>query len=245
MKRIAALTAALLLMLSLSLSVFAADLPADTAQQQTESVNADETTEETEALGLQIAAENAVPDRIDYRYDRDPVDEAPETPSETTASSRPATSDMEPPITEPFGSIVMIVLIISGVLLLIIVVVIVILLLRKRTPSDGEHPVHSGSIRGLAIEIEMLNGLCYNESLSFHMRRNLTIGTDPGCDIVFEDAQLQPMHAVISRASGAVTIAECGEFGCTYVGGMKIFSANRLRSGDIITVGSTSFRIVF
>ena len=126
-----------------------------------------------------------------------------------------------------------------------LLVIIIVLLMKKRKPADGDEVPRSGPSRGIPIRVEVLSGLCYNADLHFHLRRNLTIGCDSGCDLVFEDARMLPMHAVISRASGVVTIAECADTGNTYVGGMKIFAPNRLRSGDIVTVGSTTFRVFF
>ena len=75
--------------------------------------------------------------------------------------------------------------------------------------------------------------------------KNLTIGTDRGCDLVFDDPQMLPMHAVINADAEKLTIEECSETGITYIGGMKIFASNALRSGDVVTIGSTSFQIFF
>lgn len=129
--------------------------------------------------------------------------------------------------------------------LLILLAVIAAVLLRKRKTADGEHPTHAMTVRGLSMRVEMLKGLCYNRGLSFQLRRNLTIGTDKGCDLVFEDPALLPMHAVIFRDAGNVCLRECGDTYNTYIGGMKIFQSNRLRSGDIVTLGNTSFQIFF
>lgn len=139
----------------------------------------------------------------------------------------------------------MVIIIACAAVLLILLAVIAAVLLRKRSTPDGEHPTHAMTVRGLSVQIEMLEGMCYNRSLSFHLRRNLTIGTDKGCDLVLDDPALLPMHAVISRDSGVVTLRECGDTQNTYIGGMKIFLPNRLRSGDIVTLGTTSFRILF
>ena len=256
MKRLAVLLAALFLMLTLSIPAFAADAPVSDATAE-----ATQSTESTASGGsLRSAAENGLQGAQDQRhdYEGEPAAPAPAAPTPTSAptelnpiqqlASLPvvATPDSPAPDGEsPVNRVVIIVVIISGAVLLILLAVIVVLMLRKRTPSDGETSAHPVGMRGLAMEIEVLSGLCYNDSLSFHIRRNLTIGTDAGCDLVFEDAEMQPMHAVISRSGEGVTIAECAEFGKTYVGGMKIFSTNRLRSGDVITIGSTSFRVTF
>lgn len=133
---------------------------------------------------------------------------------------------------------------VCGSILLILLIIIAVLLLRKKQPS-GNHDPDIGSGRGIPIEIEVLSGMCYNAELDFRLRRNLTIGTDKGCDLVFEDAKMRPMHAAISVTDGGIMLEETSDAGVTYIGGMKIFAPNRLRSGDIVTIGSTSFRVIF
>ena len=56
---------------------------------------------------------------------------------------------------------------------------------------------------------------------------------------------MRPMHAAISVTDGGIMLEETSDAGVTYIGGMKIFAPNRLRSGDIVTIGSTSFRVIF
>ena len=133
---------------------------------------------------------------------------------------------------------------VCGAILLILLIVIAVLLLRKKQPSaeDGSDDEPG---RGIPVEIEILSGVCYNAGLKFYLRRNLTIGTYRGCDLVFEDAKMQPMHAVISAGEKGIMLEEACEAGVTYIGGMKIFAPNRLRSGDIITIGSTTFCVTF
>lgn len=133
---------------------------------------------------------------------------------------------------------------VCGSILLILLIIIAVLLLRKKQPSgNNDADIESG--RGIPVEIEVLSGMCYNAGLDFRLRRNLTIGTDKGCDLVFEDAKMRPMHAVISVTDSGIMLKEASEAGVTYIGGMKIFAPNRLRSGDIVTIGSTSFRVSF
>lgn len=139
---------------------------------------------------------------------------------------------------------VIIAVIVCGSILLILLIVIAVLLLRKKQPHDDEDP-DDGQGRGMPVHIEVLSGLCYNANLDFRLRRNLTIGTDKGCDIVFEDKLMHPMHAVISADEKGVKLEEASAAGVTYIGGMKIFSPNRLRSGDVVTIGATSFCITF
>ncbi len=140
---------------------------------------------------------------------------------------------------------VIVIVIVCGSILLILLIVIAVLLLRKKQPKSGGAASVSDTGPGLPVRIEVLSGLCYNANFDFRIRRNLTIGTDKGCDLVFEDKAMHPMHAVIIADNNTVMLEESSAAGVTYIGGMKIFSSNRLRSGDVITIGSTSFRITF
>ena len=268
MKRFAALLAMLVLVLSLSLTVFASESPAEDAVGGILSGRENETVSEDHddrPDGLEAAAEENAPTVQNNRVEADDSsagDARPE-PSQTptdqeTQATQTATQPSTQPVTQPstltptsapedpaVNSTALIVILVCGAVLLILLVIIIVLLMKKRKPADGDEVPRSGPSRGIPIRVEVLSGLCYNADLHFHLRRNLTIGCDSGCDLVFEDARMLPMHAVISRASGVVTIAECADTGNTYVGGMKIFAPNRLRSGDIVTVGSTTFRVFF
>ena len=230
----------LVLVLSLSLTVFASESPAEDAVGGILSGRENETVSEDHddrPDGLEAAAEENAPTVQNNRVEADDSsagDARPE-PSQTptdqeTQATQTATQPSTQPVTQPstltptsapedpaVNSTALIVILVCGAVLLILLVIIIVLLMKKRKNAD----------------------------LHFHLRRNLTIGCDSGCDLVFEDARMLPMHAVISRASGVVTIAECADTGNTYVGGMKIFAPNRLRSGDIVTVGSTTFRVFF
>ena len=125
--------------------------------------------------------------------------------------------------------------VICVVLLIVLVIVGVVLYRKKKAETVG----------GATLHIEVLSGLCYNADFGFPLSRELTVGTDRDCDLVFEDPAMLPVHAVIACSEGTLTVAACDDSGSVYVGGMKIFSPNRLRSGDIITVGTTSFKVYF
>lgn len=263
MKKAAAFLLTLFLLLSVSVTAFAAPAPPDaypgglreeTAHDDeefkgepdgvpddvtkapteetagTSPADAPETTAETGTVETQSASDGRQADALDQQEP---------TGSDLTESGA-ADEDSE----EENKSGLIIGVAVCGSILLILLIIIAVLLLRKKQPSGNNAP-DDESGRGIPVEIEVLSGMCYNPGLKFRLRRNLTIGTDRGCDLVFEDAKMQPMHAVISAGESGVMLEEACEAGVTYIGGMKIFAPNRLRSGDIITIGSTSFRITF
>ena len=265
MKKFAAFSLALFLLFSLSLTAFAyfgpdgfpggpyGDEPtnrsdlrrdgqeiSDDAQNVTESGDQTEFQETvTEENVTEQASEESRPST------EEETDKALSTESNQLNPSGGNEEKPQPPQTatqdDAVNYTVIIVVIICGVVLLALLITIAVLLLKKKQPEADDADDAAG--RGIPVRIEVLSGACYNPTLSFRLRRNLTIGSDHGCDLVFDDAQMQPMHAVISADADMITLEECCDAGCTYLGGMKIFAPNRLRSGDLITIGNTSFRI--
>lgn len=251
MKKIAALALSLLLLFSLSLTAFASQELSDLADDLLSSTEADAAEPAPDMIaaddnenGRNAEGHNG---REEYRArSTEVVEDASELPTELSTEKPTAAEKTEN--TEPAAEaavtdrddgnqLVRIIVIVSGVLLLLLIIVLAVLLLRRNSST-----VAGGS----TVRVEVLSGLCYNVNFEFNFRRGLTIGTAKTCDLVFEDPRMLPLHAVISRASGGrMTLSECDNTGNTYIGGMKIFAPNRLRSGDIITIGMTSFRVYF
>ncbi len=256
MKRILAFVFALTMAMTLSLSAFAADYPDEdvpdeiTGESQFEEIGGLEETEENISSGVNDFL-GAEPTEQNEQTASDTAEQAATdaaTSPETTPASAPAT--LVPAKTvqgdTPANQTTLTIIIVCGaVLLLLLILFAALLLRRKNSSSGGEAPGYPVTAHGTTVQIEVLSGLCYNASLSFKLRRNLTIGCDRGCDLVFDDAKMLAMHAVISRTPEGIILSECADTGNTYIGGMKIFASNRLRSGDIVTIGSTSFRVWF
>lgn len=267
MRKTAAVLLALFLVLSLSLTAFASIGPRGPQQPVPQDGNLsgdggnddgydgdpfdEETASETDAAAQTTeAATEAVTETASE--ETQPGSDATEAQDASQQDGTSVFSDQDP---KPAGedaqesegnnSNIITIVIICGAILLVLLIVTAVLLLRKKQPNSGGTASGSDSGPGLPVEIEVLSGMCYNASTDFRIRRNLTIGTDKGCDLVFEDKAMHPMHAVIIADENAVTLEESSAAGVTYIGGMKIFSPNRLRSGDVITIGSTSFRITF
>lgn len=154
----------------------------------------------------------------------------PTTAAETEATEETAEAEED---AGSSGDTIKLIAIIGGAALLILILVIAAILLRNKKASGG----------GSKLTVEVLEGVCYNADFKFSLRHEVTIGTDQSCGLVFVDAQMLPVHAVIRQTDGKVTLRECSDTRNTYINGMKIFAENRLRSDDVVTIGETSFAV--
>lgn len=104
------------------------------------------------------------------------------------------------------------------------------------TPSSGNC---------IVMKPELLYGSAHCSSAELQLYDQLIIGTASDCDIVVEDTVASPHNTRVFIEGGVIYIEDLNENSCTYLGGMKIFSKNRLRSGEEIIVGDTSFKLRF
>lgn len=66
---------------------------------------------------------------------------------------------------------------------------------------------------------------------------SLTLGRDPGTDIVINDPQVSRQHARITRQGGLMVIEDLGSTNGTFVNGMRLTGPHTLTSGDVIGLG--------
>ncbi len=95
------------------------------------------------------------------------------------------------------------------------------------------------------LRIEVYNGHCANTSDTFSLSNALVIGSAPQCDVIFADPDVSPVNTKIRLIDGQVYIEDQGTVNGTYLEGMRIPGRNRLRSGDIISIGSVEFAFKF
>ena len=260
MKKTAAILLALFLVFSLSLTAFADlgppgpdprdEIPNNGDQSLDGDLQAKEDTEAPE----DDATEEAETEKDAAQTQTEAATESTEPATEASSQAQYESATLAPSANadsqagaanDAVNHTVIIVVVICGTILLLMLIVIAVLLLKKKQPDGDDDPDEDDGAVGLPVRIEVLSGACYNAKLDFRLRRNLTIGTDSGCDLVFDDAMMLPLHAVISLDADTVMLEECADSGVTCIGGMKIFAPNRLRSGDIITIGNTSFAVFF
>jgi pSer/pThr/pTyr-binding forkhead associated (FHA) protein len=70
----------------------------------------------------------------------------------------------------------------------------------------------------------------------------LVVGRE-GPGVRVDDAEMSRRHAVVRSSAGALTIEDLGSRNGTYVNGQRTSGVVTLRDGDVVTLGSTSFRV--
>jgi hypothetical protein len=70
----------------------------------------------------------------------------------------------------------------------------------------------------------------------------VTIGRLPECTISINDTNISRTHAEVKAGTSAYVVCDLGSTNGTMVNGLKIVGEQRLRDGDIISVGSTHLR---
>ncbi len=131
-----------------------------------------------------------------------------------------------------------------GMICLIIVIVVVVLVLllllfRKRyqrSPSASD---------GIYMKAEILSGNCKLEKNELYLSEELYIGRDKTCAIRLRNRDVSKKNSRIYVRDFVVYLEDLNSTNGTMINNMKIFSPNKLRSGDVITIGSVSFTLKF
>ncbi len=158
--------------------------------------------------------------------------------------------------TEKTSVTVWIVLIAIIVIIVALVVVIISISNRKNTVGHARENGNFGekngqldannlnvdpSVPAMEIFINVYAGE-YAPKKRYLLRDCLTIGSDKSADIVFAQADVEPVHAKLKVENGGLYLVDCSTSG-TYIDGMRIQMQNRLDVGDVISVGSAQFAI--
>ena len=98
---------------------------------------------------------------------------------------------------------------------------------------------------GLNMQLEILSGNCKTRRRSFALSDELLIGRDRGCDICFTDPEVSGKNSRIFFQENLIMIEDLDSTNGTTVQGIRIFSPNRLRSGDVIGIGRVQFLLRF
>ncbi len=202
-------------------------------------------TEDTTDTDDQSPAETEAPSEADGTL----------TPTEDGSSSEslPATADQLPSGgftgSMPFP-ILWVIIGAAALLVLGGIAVLIILLIRKN--KKKHHPLPTGAASspqapsgpaiGLTLEILQGSASAYKD---LKLNQQLFIGSGNDCDIVLNDPTVSDHNARIFMENGMIYIEDISPLSNTYLEGMKLFSKNRLRSGDEITIGNTVFKLLF
>lgn len=113
------------------------------------------------------------------------------------------------------------------------------LFLRRRRKPAGERP--KGSI---PMRIEVICGSYAGES-ELYLIDELIVGRGGRCGIPWRDKGVSRRNSRIFLRDGMIYIEDLGSQQGTALGGMRLHDANRLRSGEEISVGTVRFRLKF
>lgn len=97
----------------------------------------------------------------------------------------------------------------------------------------------------IRMKIELVAGENVRLKNVYYLDREILIGSGRSCDIRIPDRGQEGASARLFKQNQIVYVEELGASGCVLLNGMRIFSSNRLRSGDEITVGPVILRILF
>lgn len=103
---------------------------------------------------------------------------------------------------------------------------------------------NAGGLR-LTMRLEVYSGNCVNRPASVCLTDSLVIGSAPECDLVFRDADVSPKNSRVFIKDQMIYIEDMDSSWGTALGGMRIQGQNRLRSGDVISIGNVEFSFKF
>lgn len=75
-------------------------------------------------------------------------------------------------------------------------------------------------------------------------RRSMVIGSARQCDIVLHDRQVLERHAEIVQALERWFVAPLDGSALVALNGLRISSRQRLQNGDLLSIGSATFKVV-
>ena len=69
-----------------------------------------------------------------------------------------------------------------------------------------------------------------------------TLGRDPACDLVLDDASVSRRHAQVAREAGGFSLTDLGSSGGTFVGDERVTAPRLLLDGDRVRLGGLELR---
>lgn len=114
------------------------------------------------------------------------------------------------------------------------------LVLKRKRSGPG-----AGSGMEIYMRLEVISGQFATKEQDFYLTDELIIGRARSCDIVLKEPDLAKQCARIFLSGKLIWIEDIGAADGVYLGGMRLYNANRLRSGDEISIGNTRFLFKF
>ena len=171
--------------------------------------------------------------------DNEPATPAPQTPGTALPAKEPGNDPAAAPAQREEQLPVGILAALAVVVAVLVVIVCMQRLQRKKKPAPPPKP------SGIYMRLEVLQGELAELKSEFILDRELIIGRDEICDIVFDSSAVSHRHARIFTADGVVYLEDLSSQNGTCVNGLPIHMAVVLHSGDEISVGDAVFRFKF
>src|SRR5215475_13185626 len=76
-----------------------------------------------------------------------------------------------------------------------------------------------------------------------NLYKTLTVGRQPGCDVVLQDTQASRKHCQFQIREGLVVLKDLGSHNGTYIGPNKVAEAI-LAFGDTVRIGQSTLRLI-
>lgn len=115
----------------------------------------------------------------------------------------------------------------------------------KRSPLSAKDVVYFGSLRQPASRLlggKLTLGGGPQDEVAFS-GQILNIGRDPSCELALDYPMVSWQHARLSRGGNQITVEDLGSTNGTFVNGQRISGAVAVKPGDIIGLGSYTFRL--
>lgn len=110
---------------------------------------------------------------------------------------------------------------------------------KRRSRSD------EGAGEEIYMRLEVLSGQTAAKEQEFYLTDELIIGKARDCDLILKEPNLAKHCARVYLSDHIIWIEDIGAPDGVYLGGMRIYNANRLRSGDEISIGNARFLFKF
>ncbi len=167
----------------------------------------------------------------------------PETPGNSENGKNPEDADdaedktdIEDGEEDSFGWIIWTA---AGAVALALLVLLLLLFFRRRNGAVTAPP--KGSIY---MRVEVIAG-AYAGPGELYLTDELIVGRGRRCDIPWKDKEVASRNSRIFLRDNVVFLEDLGSQEGTALGGMRLHSPNRLRSGDEISIGPVRFRLKF
>lgn len=126
--------------------------------------------------------------------------------------------------------------VLAGIILLVMTLFFILMKALRRNKKIA--PNH--------IRIKIISGKYASKKKYFPLVHTLIIGSGKECDIMWKESEVSAQNARIFIHEGMLRIEDLDSPCGTAINGMRIFAPNRLRSGDIVSIGNrVRFRVYF